>query len=66
MNLARSTYYYQPHRRAKDEHALKQRIEAICNEFPRYGYRHASRRNCSTRVGASITSAWHGSCVSPV
>ena len=29
MNLARSTYYYRPHRRAKDEDALKQRIEAI-------------------------------------
>lgn len=39
MNLARSTYYYRPHRRAKDEDALKQRIEAICDEFPRYGYR---------------------------
>lgn len=39
MNLARSTYYYRPHRRAKDEDALKHRTEAICDEFPRYGYR---------------------------
>ncbi len=39
MNLARSTYYYQPHRRPKDEGALECRIEAICDEFPRYGYR---------------------------
>ena len=39
MNLARSTYYYRPHRRARDEDALKLRIEAICDAFPRYGYR---------------------------
>ena len=39
MSLARSTYYYRPHNRAKDEDALKHRIEAICDEFPRYGYR---------------------------
>ena len=39
MNLARSTYRYRPPRRAKDEEALKHRIKAICDEFPRYGYR---------------------------
>ena len=39
MNLARSTYYYQPHRRPEDEGALERRIEGICDEFPRYGYR---------------------------
>lgn len=39
MSLACSTHYYRPHRRAKDEDALKHRIEAICDEFPRYGYR---------------------------
>lgn len=39
MSLARSTYYYRPRRRAKDEDALKRRIEAICDAFPRYGYR---------------------------
>ena len=40
MNLARSTYYYSPRgRRCADEGALTARIEAICEEFPRYGYR---------------------------
>ena len=40
MNLARSTYYYSPRgRRRADEGALTARIEAICEEFPRYGYR---------------------------
>ena len=39
MNLARSTYYYSPRgRRCADEGALTARIEAICEEFPRYGY----------------------------
>ena len=39
MNLARSTYYYRPKGRCKDDEALIERIEAICAEFPRYGYR---------------------------
>ena len=39
MNLARSTYCCRPHRRAKDEDALKGRIEGIRDEFPRYGCR---------------------------
>lgn len=39
MNLARSTYYYRPRGSDKDEEALIARIEAICAEFPRYGYR---------------------------
>ncbi len=39
MNLARSSYYYRPKVRGKDNEALIARIEAICAEFPRYGYR---------------------------
>ena len=39
MNLPRSTYYYRPKGRYKDDEALIARIEAICAEFPRYGYR---------------------------
>ena len=39
MNLARSTYYYRPKGRCKDYESLIERIEAICAEFPRYGYR---------------------------
>ena len=39
MSLARSTYYYRPKGRCKDDEALIERIEAICAEFSRYGYR---------------------------
>ena len=45
MSLARSTYYYHPKGRRRDEEVLMARIEligrieAICQEFPRYGYR---------------------------
>ena len=43
MNLARSSYYYQPKPRLAAaeaaEAALVLRIQEICAEFPRYGYR---------------------------
>ena len=39
MNLARSSCYYRPKARGKDDGALIARTEAICVEFPRYGYR---------------------------
>jgi putative transposase len=43
MQLARSTYYYRGKpvdpQEAKREADLRSRIEAICVEFPRYGYR---------------------------
>jgi putative transposase len=43
MGLARSSYYYQSEAPAEDDLAaqvdLRDRIEAICAEFPRYGYR---------------------------
>jgi putative transposase len=43
MQLARSTYYYRGKpvdpQAARREADLRSRIEAICVEFPRYGYR---------------------------
>ena len=46
MSLARSTYYYRPRGRSRDEEELIGRIEAICEEFPRYGYRRARATVC--------------------
>jgi transposase InsO family protein len=41
MAIARSTYYYQPktRERLKDDATLRDRIEEIALEFPKYGYR---------------------------
>ncbi len=39
MKLARSTYYYRARRAAAAKLALRDRIVALCEEFPRYGYR---------------------------
>ncbi len=41
MNIARSTFYHKTvnHDRMKAEADIVDRIEAICLEFPRYGYR---------------------------
>ena len=43
MKLARSSFYYKPKSKSRDqmkaEADLRDRIEAICLEFPRYGYR---------------------------
>jgi len=43
MNLARSSFYYHPKDKSAEymnaETDLRDRIEAICLEFPRYGYR---------------------------
>ncbi len=43
MKLARSSYYYQPKGKSpgnkRAEADLRNRIETICLEFPRYGYR---------------------------
>ena len=58
MNLARSTYYYQPQARRKDNDALIARIEAICAEFPRYGYRRVSVKSSRHgERGLSVRSA---------
>ena len=48
MNLARSSFYYKP--RGKDPEQLKAeadirgKIEAVCLEFPRYGYRRVTHQ----------------------
>ena len=39
MKLARSTYYYRPCRASAARTAVEKRIELLCAEFPRYGYR---------------------------
>ena len=43
MKVARSSFYYNPKARGSDlmkvEADMVDRIEAICLEFPRYGYR---------------------------
>ncbi len=48
MKLARSVYYYRPKakspERKKAEADLKSRIENICLEFPRYGYRRVTEQ----------------------
>ena len=38
MNLARRTYYYKPKEKPSDT-VLIERMEQICLDFPRYGYR---------------------------
>ena len=48
MNLARSSFYYKPQAknpdRMKAEADLMDRIEAVCLEFPRYGYRRVTKQ----------------------
>jgi len=48
MKLARSSYYYRPKEKSADrkklEADLRDRIEAICLEFPRYGYRRVTHQ----------------------
>ena len=48
MKIARSSYYYKPRtkspERMKVEADLLDRIEAICLEFPRYGYRRVTHQ----------------------
>ena len=48
MKLSRSSFYYRPKAkdpdRMKAEADLKDRIEAICLEFPRYGYRRVTHQ----------------------
>lgn len=43
MTLPRSSFYYRPKRKTpsqqEHERAIEERIEALCLEFPRYGYR---------------------------
>ena len=48
MNLSRSSFYYRSEakepNRMEAEADLRDRIEAICLEFPRYGYRRVTRQ----------------------
>ena len=48
MNIARSTFYYKDKAKSpkqmKVESDLLDRIEAICLEFPRYGYRRVTHQ----------------------
>jgi transposase InsO family protein len=47
MNLPRSTYYYKAHNNLGDDQALIGQIEAVIEQFPKYGYRrvtHALQR----------------------
>jgi len=44
MKLARSTYYYRARRAAAREKDLRERIIAVCEEFPRYGYRRVTHQ----------------------
>jgi hypothetical protein len=44
MKLARSTYYYRSRRRAAEKKVLRDRIEALCAESPRDGYRRITRQ----------------------
>ena len=43
MKLPRSTYYYKSKNKPDEEQALIDRIEAIIEEFPGYGYRRVTR-----------------------
>lgn len=43
MNLHRRTYYYKPKEKHSDK-ALIPRIEQICLDFPRYGYRRVTKQ----------------------
>ena len=48
MNVARSSFYYKPKaestERLKAEADVRDRMEAICVEFPRYGYRRVAKQ----------------------
>jgi hypothetical protein len=44
MKLGRSTYYYRGRRSAAEKKVLRDRIEALCTEFPRDGYRRITRQ----------------------
>jgi transposase InsO family protein len=43
MNLPRRTYYYKPKKKPSDQ-ALLARMEQICLDYPRYGYRRVTKQ----------------------
>jgi putative transposase len=50
MKLARSTYYYRSRRNAAAEKLLLGRIEMLCAEFPRDGYRRITHQLRADRM----------------
>jgi putative transposase len=53
MRLARSTYYYRGRRQAAEKKVLCDRIEALCAEFPRDGYRRITRQLHAEGMGVN-------------
>ncbi len=43
MNLPRRSFYYKPKKKPSDK-ALLERIEQICLDFPKYGYRRVTEQ----------------------
>ena len=43
MKISRRTYYYKPKAKPSD-YVLIERIEQICLDFPRYGYRRVTEQ----------------------
>ena len=43
MKLSSRTYYYKPKKKPSDQ-ALLARMEQICLDFPRYGYRRVTKQ----------------------
>jgi len=48
MKIARATFYYKPKEKSlkklKEEMDLRDKIERICLDFPRYGYRRVTKQ----------------------
>ena len=53
MKLARSTYYYRPCRTSAARNAVEKRIELLCAEFPRYGYRRITAQLSAADTGVN-------------
>jgi len=53
MKLARSTYYYRGRRSAAGKTVLRDRIKALCAEFPRDGYRRITRQLHAEGMGVN-------------
>ena len=74
MNLSRRTYYYKPKKKPSDK-ALIERMEQICLDFPKYGYRRVTEQikregwiinhkkvhaSCARKAGLSATKKKNG------
>ena len=62
MKLARSTYYYRSRRAAAREKALRERIVALCEEFPRYGYRRVTHQVRAEGMSINTKAVAHIMC----